>query len=412
MTGMPGSVAPTATAERRRVQRFSATERIAHGIHAAAFFALLITGLALYLPGLAGALGSRPALKALHLYVVAGWAVALLVLVALTNRAALSRTIRQLESFDSDDLRWLTGRGAPQGRFNAGQKVHSVLQAAFAVLFVVSGVLLLLGETNTRFRLSGTILLHDGLTVIATIMVAGHLYLAMVHPRTRPALPGIIRGTVAEDWARRHHAKWVPSAAANPPRAVGARSTTVSLALLGSALALAYLTFVVVPHSTRGSASARPGDRQTATAAPQAPDPSPQQVARRVASLAAQAVALARRGEIPLAVHAARAAVSAAPDRSDLRTLLGTLLAASGQSAQASEQLDRAIRLDPALAEAHLELGLLLAREGRVSAARREMERYLQLDPGGAGAPAARRLIRKAKSLHRRPTPFEHDSAR
>lgn len=407
MTEMPGSAAPTAIAEPALVRRFSAAERIAHTIHAAAFFALLATGLALYLPALAGVLGSRPTVKALHLYTVAAWAVALLVLAAFSDRGGLLRTIRQLENFDADDSRWLRGRGAPQGRFNAGQKVHTVIQAAFAVLFVVSGALLLLGETNTNFRLSGTILLHDGLTVLATALVMGHLYLALVHPRTQPALPGIVRGTVRRDWALQQHSKWQPDADALDPEARrGSRPLTV--ALLGAAVALTVFTISFVPGSTSGSASAR---ATGATAPAPQPQPSPQDTTRRAESFAAQAVSLARDGELPIAVHAARAAVSTVPTRPDLRALLGALLAASGQNAQAIEQLDRAISLDPALAEAHLELGLLLAHEGRLNAARRETERYLQLSPDGAGAAAARRVIRKAKSSQRR-APLKRDSGR
>ena len=41
-------------------------------------------------------------------------------------------------------------------------------------------------------------------------LVAGHLYLALVHPATRHSLRGITLGTVRRDWAHRHHAKWDP----------------------------------------------------------------------------------------------------------------------------------------------------------------------------------------------------------
>lgn len=200
---------------RRRdtVARFTKTERLVHWIHATAFAALLATGLALYLPGLAGAFGSRGELKAVHLYVAAAWLTALALVVALGDRGRLGATRRELESFDADDLRWLRRRRAPQGRFNAGQKIHAVLQAAFASLFLVSGALLWYGERDTRFRLDGTILLHDGLTLAATSLVIGHLYLAIVHPPTRPALRGMVRGSVDREWARRHHQKWAPDVA-------------------------------------------------------------------------------------------------------------------------------------------------------------------------------------------------------
>ena len=41
------------------------------------------------------------------------------------------------------------------------------------------------------------------------ILVTGHLYFALIHPATRHALRGMTTGDVREDWARKHHAKWV-----------------------------------------------------------------------------------------------------------------------------------------------------------------------------------------------------------
>lgn len=163
----------------------------------------------LYVPALSDAVGRRPLVKAMHLCIAIGWGLALLVVVLAGDRRALRQTRRELERFDLDDVRWLGGWPAPQGRFNAGQKVHAVAQAAIAVLFAFSGVLLWLGERNTTLRLDGTIVLHDALTYVATILVVGHLYLALIAPHTRPALRGMIRGTVRESWARTQHPKWI-----------------------------------------------------------------------------------------------------------------------------------------------------------------------------------------------------------
>jgi cytochrome b subunit of formate dehydrogenase len=48
---------------------------------------------------------------------------------------------------------------------------------------------------------------------ISLVIVAGHLYLSLLHPTTRHALRGITLGTVRTDWARAHHAKWRPPTA-------------------------------------------------------------------------------------------------------------------------------------------------------------------------------------------------------
>jgi formate dehydrogenase subunit gamma len=192
----------------RRIRRFSLTERALHWVHALAFFVLLATGLVLYLPNLAF-VGNRPLVKGIHLWCAVGWAVAIVLVVALGDRRGLRRTLRELEWFDRDDRLWLRRVAAPQGRFNAGQKLNAAFTAAFAVLFAVSGFLLWYGERDTRFRFAGTIVLHDGLMWISLVLLVGHLFLAVIYPRTRHSLRGITTGSVDVDWAREHHRKWV-----------------------------------------------------------------------------------------------------------------------------------------------------------------------------------------------------------
>jgi formate dehydrogenase subunit gamma len=192
----------------RYVRRFSRTERALHWTHAAAFFVLLASGLVLYLPSLAELVSRRPLVKDVHIFTALAWGIAIVAIAVLGDRKGLRRTLRELDVFDADDRRWLRGKRAPQGRFNAGQKLNAALTAAFALLFAVSGVLLWLGERDTRFRFDSTIVLHDVLAYVSVVLVAGHLYLAVIHPATRHALRGITVGSVREDWAREHHAKW------------------------------------------------------------------------------------------------------------------------------------------------------------------------------------------------------------
>lgn len=204
----------------RYVERFTLTERLLHWVHASAFFVLLGSGLVLYLPSLSTAVSRRPLVKDIHFWTGISWAGAILLVSCLGNRRALLATIREIDLFDRDDRRFLAGHvHAPQGRFNAGQKVNAILTAAFAVLIFVSGMLLWYGERDTRFRLPGTVLLHDALMYASVVVVAGHLYLALIHPATRHALRGMTLGSVREDWARAHHAKWTARPARRGPPA-------------------------------------------------------------------------------------------------------------------------------------------------------------------------------------------------
>ena len=191
------------------LRRFTLTERLVHWTHASAFFALLATGLVLYVPSLSTWINRRNTVKNVHLLTAIAWAAALVLVVVLGNRRALRRTWREIETIDADDRRWLRGRRTPQGRLNAGQKVNAILTAAFGLLFALSGVLLWLGERDTRFRLDGTVVVHDALMYVSLVLLTGHLYLAVIHPKTRHALRGMTAGDVREDWAAAHHAKWV-----------------------------------------------------------------------------------------------------------------------------------------------------------------------------------------------------------
>jgi formate dehydrogenase subunit gamma len=191
-----------------RLARFSGTERALHWVHASAFLVLLASGLCLYLPSLAEAVGRRPLLKDIHVYTALAWIAALALVVLAGDRRRLLATAREIDAFDADDLAWLRRRGAPQGRFNAGQKINAIVTAALAVLFTVTGFFLWYGERNHAFRLQNALLVHDWLMYVSFLLLLGHLYLSLVHPTTRHSLSGITRGWVKEDWALRHHRKW------------------------------------------------------------------------------------------------------------------------------------------------------------------------------------------------------------
>ena len=192
-----------------RVLRFSRTERALHWTHASAFAVLLATGLVLYVPRLSELVGRRPQVKDAHLYAAVSWAAALVLIVVFGDRRGLARTLRELDRFDAEDRAWLRGRPSAPGRFNAGQKLNAAATAAFALLFAVSGLLLWLGERDTRFRLGGAIVLHDGLMYVSLVLLVGHLHLALIRPATRHSLQGMTLGTVREEWARDHHPRWI-----------------------------------------------------------------------------------------------------------------------------------------------------------------------------------------------------------
>jgi hypothetical protein len=78
------------------------------------------------------------------------------------------------------------------------------------VLFAISGLLLWFGEHDTRLRFGGTIVLHDGLTLMATVLVACHLYLSLQAPAPRQVErdPRLGRAGSAAPARRRLRSSW------------------------------------------------------------------------------------------------------------------------------------------------------------------------------------------------------------
>jgi formate dehydrogenase subunit gamma len=191
------------------VLRFTASERAFHWLVAIAFFILFFTGL------LMGKHGSfHSAMYTLHLASAAVLVAGIGVIVLGGDRRALSRTRQELGSLDTIDREWLARVPAavfkrspemPAGRFNAGQKLNFLLVAVlFAALFVSGLGLIVMGShpVNPAFKTA-----HVVAAYLAIILVAGHLYMALVNPSTRPALGGMISGSVDAAWVRKYHSR-------------------------------------------------------------------------------------------------------------------------------------------------------------------------------------------------------------
>jgi formate dehydrogenase subunit gamma len=193
-----------------RVQRFTVSERAVHWLAALAFFSLLISGLVV------GRRGTfHDVMYALHLasagVLVGG--VALIVMAG--NRRALGGSARELRSLHAEDREWLRAirarllAGAPEppaARFNAGQKVNFVIVRFLLAVLYVSGVDTIVAGTHHNLIFGG----HKLATIALSVLVAGHLYMAVVNRATRHALRGMLTGEVDREWALKHYPRWEP----------------------------------------------------------------------------------------------------------------------------------------------------------------------------------------------------------
>ncbi len=193
-----------------RVQRFTVSERAVHWLTALAFFSLLVSGLVV------GRRGTfHDVMYAWHL-ASAGVLVGGVALVVLAgNRQTLSRTRRELGSLHVEDREWLLAiparllEGAPEppaARFNAGQKFNFVLVCVLLAALYVTGVDTIVAGTHHNLIFGG----HKLATIALCVLMAGHLYMALVNRATRPALRGMLTGEVDREWARKHYQRWEP----------------------------------------------------------------------------------------------------------------------------------------------------------------------------------------------------------
>ena len=192
-----------------RVLRFTRSERAFHWVAGAAFFSVLVSGLPM---GKAGSFHN--VMYAWHLSSAAVLVFGLAATVSLGDRRMLALTRRELSTFDASDRKWLARAPAtvlnhmpvlPAGRFNAGQKLNFILVTLlFAALFVSGIGLLVIGSHPTSPAAKAA---HVVTAYTTALLVAGHLYMALINPSTRPALRGMISGRVDADWVREHHTR-------------------------------------------------------------------------------------------------------------------------------------------------------------------------------------------------------------
>jgi formate dehydrogenase subunit gamma len=199
------------------LHRFDGRERTVHWLFALFFLLLLLSGLGLWLPpGNNPVIDHRDLVRTVHLDAALGLLAT--VIPAMSRGAPLSNLWHQVQWFNRDDWLWLRGAAIPkrlrrtplppQGRFNAGQKLNTIAIAAATVGFVVTGTLMWQGAHLPTSLSEAADTWHLWLMVLVIPLIAGHLALSLLLPSTRPAMRGILFGSVRADFAKRRHARW------------------------------------------------------------------------------------------------------------------------------------------------------------------------------------------------------------
>lgn len=207
---------------KRWVLRYRLGQRVVHWVHAAAFFVLLFTGLALIWPPLSF-LATGGLSRLLH-RVAAVVFLLTPVLYAILDFKGLRDLVRDSFTYTREDLQWLkrfpgyflgrTSHLPPQGRINAGQKIHHALTIISYVTISGSGLVLWLGKGSLGpLGLLVFAVIHDLSMMIMAVLTVGHIYFTFVYE----ALPAMVTGYVSEEYARMEHRLWLESLPHRPP---------------------------------------------------------------------------------------------------------------------------------------------------------------------------------------------------
>ena len=187
-----------------QVHRFGLTERLLHWWVVVMFGAALLTGIAM------GDEAESGSLLRLHIGSVvligAGFVVALVV----GDTMALLRSAKALFFFDRTDVAFVAGSlrhpghvdHVRWGKFNIGQKVLAWSLVVSVAAIVVTGI-------NSWSAGEGASGPHAAAVVVALVLLCAHVFMAVVNPATRPALPGMVFGHVRRSWAAKHHSAWL-----------------------------------------------------------------------------------------------------------------------------------------------------------------------------------------------------------
>ena len=87
-----------------------------------------------------------------------------------------------------------TGSYFPTGWSSPGAELERALVAVVAQCYVE-------GVSTRR--------VDDVVKSIALVLLCAHVFMALINPATRPALPGMVFGHVRRSWAATHHPAWL-----------------------------------------------------------------------------------------------------------------------------------------------------------------------------------------------------------
>lgn len=200
----------------RMIKRFSGTVRVTHWIYAVSFIVLAITGFMVYsteLDWMAPVFGGVTGAMVVHR--VAGVFLMAAILISLLIRPSeMLAWIKECFTFTKNDAGFMMTfpfkflgikkKIPPQGFYNGGEKVNSLIQIISGGVLIVTGLFMWLDPAAPLWMYP----LHTAFMVVGTAGAIGHIYLAALNPVSNEAMGAIIRGDVSEKYMVENHEQW------------------------------------------------------------------------------------------------------------------------------------------------------------------------------------------------------------
>lgn len=203
------------------IERFKPASRLGHWIHAIAFIFLLLTGAALVFKGYGNLLGTGTLKMFGNIHRVMAWPFTFLTVLALFigARRDTLKWLKDCFTWRKSDVKFVMGfpkeffglksHLPKQGKFNAGEKINSLLTIFGSLIMIITGWILYFPNSFPDTFFIYALPLHSTFAIILGAVMIAHAYLGLLHPGSKESIRGMINGRVAIEFAESHHALWV-----------------------------------------------------------------------------------------------------------------------------------------------------------------------------------------------------------
>lgn len=206
--------------EKERVQRFGKTAITAHWAHSLTFFALALTGMIIYFDSfkfLAPLFGGIQGARLVHRVMAVGFIV-LPIISLIANFRGFLQWMIDVTYWGKNDIGFLKKfpkeffgfhvEMPPQGRFNGGEKINSILQVIGCTVLALSGIIIWFKGIFPLGMIRLALPIHDLAFILTFTAALGHMYMALGLPSSNHAIKGMLTGFIDGEFARTQYPLW------------------------------------------------------------------------------------------------------------------------------------------------------------------------------------------------------------